>query len=167
MGFMRRFDAGYAGAKKREAGEIGTPVVFMPRNSVAHDTVPNFMERFAGAYTTQLRNHRRERARGPQGPLSAPRPLERRLHRSPSAWHFLVEMGHDNPLRIPEPLRHDVDEIFKLTDPFCSEHLDAEYGELVRKLIAKLARKRPSPLARGDLRLWAAAGIYAVTRWPG
>ena len=29
MGFMRRFDAGYAAAKKRlEAGEIGTAVVF-------------------------------------------------------------------------------------------------------------------------------------------
>ena len=71
-------------------------------------------------------------------------------------------MAHDNPLRIPEPLRHDVEQIFRLTDPFCGEHLDAEYAELVRKLIAKLARKRPSPLARGDLRIWAAAAIYAV-----
>lgn len=71
-------------------------------------------------------------------------------------------MGRGNPLRIPEPLRHDVEEIFKITDPFCAEHLDAEYGELIRKLVAKLARKRPSPLGRGDLRIWAAAAIYAV-----
>lgn len=71
-------------------------------------------------------------------------------------------MAHDNPLRIPEPLRHDAEEIFKLTDPFCAAHLDAEYGELVRALVAKLARKRPSPLARGDLRIWAGAAIYAV-----
>ena len=42
-------------------------------------------------------------------------------------------MGCDNPLRIPEPLRHDVDQILKLTDPFCVEHLDAEYAEIVRK----------------------------------
>ena len=69
----------------------------------------------------------------------------------------MPEMGHDNPLRISEALRHDVEEIFKLTDPFCAEHLDAEYGELVRKLVAKLARKRPSPIARGDIRIWAAA----------
>jgi len=68
----------------------------------------------------------------------------------------------DNPLRIPETLRHEVAQIFTLTDPFCAEHLDTEYGELVRKLVAKLARKRPSPLARGDLRIWAAAAIYAV-----
>jgi len=71
-------------------------------------------------------------------------------------------MGRDDRLRIPESLRHDVEEIFKLTDPFCAEYLDAEYGELVRKLVAKLARRRPSQLARGDLSIWAAAGIYAV-----
>jgi hypothetical protein len=65
-------------------------------------------------------------------------------------------------LRIPAALRHDVEQIFKLTDTFCAEHLDAEYSELVRKLVAKLARKRPSPLSRGDLRIWAAAAIYAV-----
>jgi scyllo-inositol 2-dehydrogenase (NAD+) len=33
-----------------------TPLFVMTRNSVAHDTVPYFMERFAGAYTTQLQN---------------------------------------------------------------------------------------------------------------
>lgn len=68
----------------------------------------------------------------------------------------------ENQLRIPESLRYEVEQIFGLTDPFCAEHLDTEYSELVRKLIAKLARKRPSPLARGDLRIWAAAAIYAV-----
>ena len=68
----------------------------------------------------------------------------------------------DRPLRIPELLRHDVEQIFTFTDSFCAEHLDAEYGELVRKLVATLARKRPSPLARGDLRIWAAAAIYTV-----
>lgn len=65
-------------------------------------------------------------------------------------------------LRIPEALRHEAEEVFKLTDPFCAEHLDAEYGQLCRKLVAKLARKRPSPLARGDLRIWAGAVIYTV-----
>ena len=65
-------------------------------------------------------------------------------------------------LRIPEALLHDAEEIFKLTDPFCAEHLDAEYGHLCRKLVAKLARKRPSPLVRGELRIWAGAVIYTV-----
>lgn len=33
-----------------------TPLLVMTKNNVAHDVVPNFMERFAGAYTTQLQN---------------------------------------------------------------------------------------------------------------
>jgi len=33
-----------------------TPIFVMTKNSVAHDTVPYFMERFAGAYTAQLQN---------------------------------------------------------------------------------------------------------------
>lgn len=65
-------------------------------------------------------------------------------------------------LRVPEALQHDVEQIFALTDPFCHEHLDEEYAFLVRKLVAKLARKRPSPLIRGDLRIWAAAALYTV-----
>jgi len=41
-------------------GRIGylreTPVTIMTKNSVAHDTVPYFMERFRDAYTAQLQN---------------------------------------------------------------------------------------------------------------
>jgi hypothetical protein len=65
-------------------------------------------------------------------------------------------------LRIPRPLHDDATEIMRLTDGLCAEHLDAEYGELCRRLVARLARKRPTPLARGDLRTWAAAIIYTV-----
>ncbi len=68
----------------------------------------------------------------------------------------------DAPVRIPEPVRPRAEEILGVTDAFCAEHLDQEYGELCRKLVAKLARKRPSPLARGDLRIWAGGVIYAV-----
>ena len=102
------------------------------------------------------------RARTDGSVVAASSPLERPLRTLACAGHFPVSMAHENPLRIPEPLRQDVEQLFKLTDPFCGEHLNAEYAELVRKLIAKLARKRPSPLARGDLRIWAAAAIYAV-----
>jgi predicted dehydrogenase len=33
-----------------------TPILTMTKNSVAHDTVPYFMERFERAYTIQLQN---------------------------------------------------------------------------------------------------------------
>ena len=39
---------------------------------------------------------------------------------------------------------------------------DAEYADLCRRLVARLARKRPSPLVRGDLRIWAGAVIHVV-----
>jgi len=53
-------------------------------------------------------------------------------------------------------------EIIQITDQVCAAHLDHEYGQLCRALVARLARKRPSPLARGDARNWAAGAIYAI-----
>ena len=54
------------------------------------------------------------------------------------------------------------EQIIDVTDAACREHLDEEYGLLTRRLVARLARKRPSPLTRGDARIWAAGAIYAV-----
>ena len=54
--------------------------------------------------------------------------------------------------------------VIDVTDAACHEHLDDEYGQLARKLVARIARKRPSPLARGDVRIWAAGAIYALGR---
>jgi len=34
-------------------------------------------------------------------------------------------MSRDNPFRIPGRFRHDVEQIFTLTDPFCAEYLAA------------------------------------------
>jgi len=65
-------------------------------------------------------------------------------------------------LRIPAALRDRTQQIFDVTDVACREHLDEEYGRLTRRLVARLARKRPSPLERGDARIWAAGAIYVV-----
>jgi hypothetical protein len=40
--------------------------------------------------------------------------------------------------------------------------LGYEYADLCRAVVGKLGRKRPSPLNRGDLRIWAAGVVYAV-----
>jgi predicted dehydrogenase len=42
----------------------------MTKNSVAHDTVPYFMERFAGAYTTQLQNFAQNVLQGHKPPVT-------------------------------------------------------------------------------------------------
>lgn len=63
---------------------------------------------------------------------------------------------------IPVALRATVEEIRALTDEFCHAHLDAEYAKLCRRVVRKLARKRPSPLARGAARNWAGGAIYTI-----
>jgi hypothetical protein len=65
-------------------------------------------------------------------------------------------------LRIPATMRDRVREIVAISDEACTAYLDDEYADLCRHLVARLARKRPSPLARGDARIWAAGAIYAV-----
>jgi hypothetical protein len=56
------------------------------------------------------------------------------------------------------------DAIVRLTDAFCQEHLGDEYAALCRKLAGVLARKRPSPLARGKPESWA-SGIVRTVGW--
>ena len=65
-------------------------------------------------------------------------------------------------LRIPAAMLDRAEAISGITDVTCHEHLDDEYGRIARRLVARLARKRPSPLSRGDVRIWAAGVIYAV-----
>ena len=66
--------------------------------------------------------------------------------------------------RVPVAVRPVFEEIAGIADVFCHQHLDAEYAQLSVALTAKLARKRPSPLLRGDRRIWASAAIYALGR---
>ena len=65
-------------------------------------------------------------------------------------------------LKIPRAMRPRVAEMLAITDELCGARLDREYAELSRELVARLARKRPSQLARGDVRIWAAGALYAL-----
>jgi Domain of unknown function (DUF6398) len=65
-------------------------------------------------------------------------------------------------LKIPRAVRPRIAEMLAITDELCGACLDREYTQLARELIARLARKRPSPLARGDVRIWAAGALYAL-----
>lgn len=67
-------------------------------------------------------------------------------------------------LRIPQAARVTAAQVVELTDGFCAAHLDEEYAELCGRVVGKLARKRPSPLERGDLRIWAAGVVYALAQ---
>jgi len=65
-------------------------------------------------------------------------------------------------LKIPRAMRPRAAEMFTITDELCGACLDREYAEVGLELVARLARKRPSPLARGDMRIWAAGALYAL-----
>ena len=65
---------------------------------------------------------------------------------------------------IPKRMRPACEAILAITDTFCHEHLNAEYAHLCQRLVATLARKRPSPLAYGEARTWACGVVYAIGR---
>ena len=65
-------------------------------------------------------------------------------------------------VNVPHAVRPYADQVVTVTDAICREHLDVEYADLCRAVVGKLGRKRPSPLTRGDLRIWAAGVVYAV-----
>lgn len=69
------------------------------------------------------------------------------------------ELAH---LRIPRAAQPVTYAVIEHSDRFCRQHLDEEYAQLCRGLAARLGRKRPTPLSRGDLKIWAAAVIYTV-----
>ena len=64
--------------------------------------------------------------------------------------------------KVPEKMRGIYDEIIALTDAVCVKHLSQEYADLSRKMAAALSRKRPSPLASGRAKTWAAGIVYAL-----
>jgi hypothetical protein len=52
--------------------------------------------------------------------------------------------------------------ILAMTDQFCRERLNEEYAALCRSLAEKLARKRPSPLLKGDPTAWAGGIVRTI-----
>ena len=64
--------------------------------------------------------------------------------------------------RVPAAALPAAADIVEITDAFCAEHLDPEYAELCRTLAVRLGRKRPSPLLRGDRRIWAAGIVHTI-----
>lgn len=64
--------------------------------------------------------------------------------------------------KVPEKMRPIYENIVALTDAVCRTHLNQEYADLSRKMVATLSRKRPSPLAGGRAKTWAAGIVYAL-----
>jgi hypothetical protein len=64
--------------------------------------------------------------------------------------------------KIPETVAKPFQTIAENIESFCKKHLNEEYQEFAIKMLAKLARKRPSPLLSGRSNTWAAGIIHAL-----
>jgi hypothetical protein len=93
-------------------------------------------------------------------PAGSPRPVTTKTTKKRATRDRTTRRGSASPGTARQP--HDA--IVALTDAFCREHLDEDYGALCRKLAGVLARKRPSPLTRGKPESWA-SGIVRVVGW--
>ena len=63
---------------------------------------------------------------------------------------------------VPKKMQETYATITGLMDAFCEAKLNEEYADMCRLMNAKLCRKRPSPLASGRAKNWAAGIVHAV-----
>jgi hypothetical protein len=63
---------------------------------------------------------------------------------------------------VPAKMQEKYDAIRALIEPFCREHLNAEYSAMCARLLATLARKRPSPLLSGKAAAWACGVVRVI-----
>ena len=65
-------------------------------------------------------------------------------------------------MAVPKAMQGKYDEIAAILIPYCDEHLNDEYKDLCLHALEKLCRKRPSPVASGRAKTWAAGIVYAI-----
>ena len=65
-------------------------------------------------------------------------------------------------MSVPKAMQATYDEIAAIIREFSDAHLSDEYLALCLKALAKLCRKRPSPLLGGRANTWAAGIVYAI-----
>jgi hypothetical protein len=71
-------------------------------------------------------------------------------------------MPFPRPESVPKTVEPFFQAIIKLIDAVCVRHLNGEYASIAKSLAATLARKRPSPILRGNPEIWACGILYAL-----
>ena len=63
---------------------------------------------------------------------------------------------------VPKAMSARYMEVAGIIEGFCEEKLNDEYKEICLRALAKLCRKRPSPLLTGKANTWACGIVYAI-----
>jgi hypothetical protein len=63
---------------------------------------------------------------------------------------------------VPKGMQDIYTSITEITDDFSKKFLNDEYSEYIQYAVAELCRKRPSPLSKGKLNIWACAITHAI-----
>ena len=63
---------------------------------------------------------------------------------------------------VPKAMSVRYMEVAGIIEEFCDDKLNAEYKEICLRALAKLCRKRPSPVATGKARTWACGIVHAI-----
>jgi hypothetical protein len=64
--------------------------------------------------------------------------------------------------KVPQAMAARYNEIAEIISRFCETHLNDDLKRLCLRAVAKLARKRPSPLLSGNANSWASGISYAI-----
>ena len=65
-------------------------------------------------------------------------------------------------MKVPKSMQEKYDTIASIIIRFCEKNLNEEYASVSLLLLAKLCRKRPSPLIKGNPNTWACGIVYAI-----
>lgn len=97
--------------------------------------------------------------------LQAGDPVERlpkKKKREASIDVNAIDESIPTPAKVPKLMIEKYNEIAEIITQFSKEKLNEEYQELCLKVLAKLCRKRPSPLLKGKIDTWACGIVYAI-----
>ena len=64
--------------------------------------------------------------------------------------------------KVPKGMSARYMEVAEIIEAFCDDKLNDEFKEICLRALAKLCRKRPSPLMVGRARTWACGIVYAI-----
>ena len=64
--------------------------------------------------------------------------------------------------KVPKAMSARYTEVAEIIEKFCDEKLNDEYKDICLRALAKLCRKRPSPISSGKANTWACGIVYAI-----